>query len=102
ISSRRSSASVNAIQVAIADARRRYDIPRGALAALVEGGLQDTDQSRYETFAAPRVYCVRVAGPVGVACIAVYGSDDAERARTLGIALQLINIMRDVSEDWEL
>jgi 15-cis-phytoene synthase len=24
------------------------------------------------------------------------------RARTLGIALQLINIMRDVAEDWEL
>ena len=32
----------------------------------------------------------------------MYGSDDVERARTLGIALQLINIMRDVAEDWEL
>jgi phytoene synthase len=38
----------------------------------------------------------------GVACVAVYGSDDVERARTLGIALQLINIMRDVAEDWSL
>ena len=37
-----------------------------------------------------------------VACIAVYGSDDAERAMTLGIALQLINIMRDVDEDRQL
>src|SRR6185369_12423658 len=36
---------------------------------------------------------------VGVACVAVYGSDDTERARTLGVALQLINIIRDVSED---
>jgi phytoene synthase len=32
----------------------------------------------------------------------VYGSDDVDRARTLGIALQLINIMRDVAEDWRL
>jgi 15-cis-phytoene synthase len=92
----------DSMQVALADARRRYDIPREALAALVEGGLQDTDQSRYETFDELRAYCERVAGAVGVACIAVYGSDDAERARTLGIALQLINIMRDVREDWEL
>ena len=28
--------------------------------------------------------------------------DDVERAETLGIALQLINIIRDVREDWEL
>src|SRR5439155_24665573 len=33
---------------------------------------------------------------------AVYGSEDVERAETLGIALQLINILRDVAEDWEL
>jgi phytoene/squalene synthetase len=37
-----------------------------------------------------------------VACVAVYGSDDVERAATLGVALQLINIIRDVREDWEL
>src|SRR5207244_8354553 len=39
---------------------------------------------------------------VGVACVAVYGADQPQRAETLGIALQLINIMRDVPEDWEL
>ena len=49
-----------------------------------------------------RGYCEKVAGAVGVACVAVYGSDDVERAMTLGIALQLINIMRDVAEDLEL
>jgi phytoene/squalene synthetase len=32
----------------------------------------------------------------------VYGSDDVGRAETLGIALQLINIIRDVREDWRL
>jgi len=88
--------------VALADARSRYGIPRDALSALVDGGLQDTEQTRYADFADLRGYCEKVAGAVGVACIAVYGSDDAERARTLGVALQLINIMRDVREDWGL
>jgi phytoene synthase len=32
----------------------------------------------------------------------VYGANEPERAETLGIALQLINIMRDVAEDWQL
>ena len=43
-----------------------------------------------------------VAGAVGVACIGVYGADQPQRAEALGIALQLINIMRDVREDWQL
>jgi 15-cis-phytoene synthase len=88
--------------VALADARARFDIPVDALAALVDGGLQDTEQARYASFDELRGYCEKVAGAVGVACVAVYGSDDVESARTLGIALQLINIMRDVAEDWEL
>jgi 15-cis-phytoene synthase len=91
-----------AMLVALADARARYGIPRDALSALVDGGLQDTEQSRYADFDALRGYCEKVAGAVGVACVAVYGSDDIGHARTLGVALQLINILRDVREDWEL
>ena len=88
--------------VALADARRRFGIPQASLSALVDGGLQDTEQVRYVDFDELRGYCQKVAGAVGVACVSVYGSDDVERALTLGIALQLINIMRDVAEDWEL
>jgi phytoene synthase len=88
--------------VALADARRRYPIPSRALHDLVDGGLQDTEQHRYAGFDELRGYCRRVAGAVGVACVAVYGADQPQRAETLGIALQLINIMRDVREDWEL
>ena len=93
---------LTAMEVALADARARYGIPRGALAELVEGGLQDLVKTRYETFDELRGYCEKVAGAVGVACVAVYGSDDVERARTLGVALQLINIIRDVDEDRSL
>jgi phytoene synthase len=88
--------------LALADARTRYGIPRDALSRLVDGGLQDLEQTHYATFDDLRGYCEQVAGAVGVACVAVYGSDDVERANTLGIALQLINIMRDVQEDWAL
>jgi phytoene synthase len=91
-----------AMFVALADARARFGIPRDALSKLVDGGVQDLEQTRYDTFDELRNYCEHVAGAVGVACIAVYGSDDVERANTLGIALQLINIMRDVQEDAEL
>jgi phytoene synthase len=90
------------VLVALTDARSRYPIPAEALNALVDGGLQDTQQSRYASFAELHGYCRKVAGAVGIACVAVYGSDDTQRAETLGVALQLINIVRDVREDWEL
>jgi phytoene synthase len=90
------------ILIALADARARYPIPAEALHALVDGGLQDTEQRRYESFDDLHGYCRKVAGAVGVACVAVYGSEDTQRAETLGLALQLINIVRDVREDWEL
>ena len=88
--------------VALADARARFDIPREPLAALVEGGLQDLEQQTYADFADLRGYCEKVAGAVGLACLPVYGSGDTEHAETLGIALQLINIIRDVDEDRQL
>ncbi len=88
-----------AMFVALADARERFGIPRDALSELVDGGLQDLEQTQYATFDELRGYCEKVAGAVGVSCIAVYGSDDVEHANTLGTALQLINIMRDVQED---
>jgi phytoene synthase len=92
----------DAMLVALADARTRFPIPADALRTLVDGGLQDLDQTRYGSFDELRGYCTKVAGAVGVCCVAVYGSDDIERAEALGIALQLINIIRDVREDWDL
>ena len=94
-----------AMFVALADARQRFSIPEDALLAMIDGGVQDTEQTRYANFDELRGYCARVAGAVGRACVAVYGADEArneERAETLGIALQLINIVRDVAEDWSL
>ena len=94
--------STDPVFVALRDARERFGIPREPLAALVDGGLQDMDQSTYADFDALRGYCEKVAGAVGLACVPVYGSDDTDHAMTLGIALQLINIIRDVDEDRRL
>ena len=64
------------------DARERFPIPRSsALHALVDGGLQDIDQSRYADFAELRGYCEKVAGAVGLACVPIYGSDDSRARR---------------------
>ncbi|MGH3013004.1 MAG: phytoene/squalene synthase family protein [Gaiellaceae bacterium] len=94
------------VLVALADATTRYAVPRSALLDLVSGGLLDAEKARYASWEELREYCRCVAGAVGLACTAVYGpSDEAAaepRAETLGLALQQINIMRDVAEDWHL
>jgi len=96
----------DAVLVALADAVVRYPIPREVLFDLVRGGLMDVERARYGTWEELREYCRCVAGAVGLACTAVYGPSDPEAARppaeTLGLALQQINIMRDVAEDWGL
>lgn len=96
----------DAILVALADAMSRYPIPQDALVDLVAGALMDCDRDRYESWDELREYCRRVAGAVGIACAAVYEPSSWEaarpRAQTLGLALQQINIMRDVAEDWAL
>ena len=94
------------VLVALADALRRYSIRRETLRDLVRGGLMDAERSRYGTWDDLAEYCRCVAGSVGIACAAVYGPRDRAaampRAETLGLALQQINIMRDVPEDWRL
>ena len=94
------------VLLALGDAVARYDVSTEALADLVRGGLMDVDRTRYETWPDLREYCRCVAGAVGIACAAVYQPRAPSAARplaeTLGIALQQINIMRDVAEDWRL
>jgi phytoene synthase len=96
----------DSVLVALADAMVRYEIPKDALTDLVRGALMDCDRSRYGSWDELREYCRCVAGAVGVACAAVYQPSSWEaarpRAETLGLALQQINIMRDVPEDWSL
>jgi phytoene synthase len=86
----------------LARAVQRHSIPASELEELVSGVEMDLHQNRYATWEELRGYCQLVAGVVGRMCVRIFGfdSDDAlERADSLGAALQLINILRDVRED---
>jgi len=86
----------------LATAVRRFALPRAALEAIVEGCEMDLERASYETIEDLLPYCYRVASAVGLCCIEIFGYTDA-RARdyavSLGTALQLTNIIRDVGAD---
>ncbi len=69
---------------------------------IIDGMEMDLRQSRYLDWPALETYCYRVAGVVGVLAAGIFGYRDErtlEYARSLGIAFQLTNIIRDVGED---
>ena len=86
---------------------RTYGIPEQVLHELVAGVARDLEPVRYATWAELARYCEGVASTVGEMCTYVFGvpagSAARERAlkyaRTLGVAMQLTNILRDVGED---
>lgn len=80
----------------------RYHLPRDSFEALIEGVEMDLGSRRYETFADLYQYCIRVASAVGLICLPIFGVRDPrsrQYAIDLGVALQLTNILRDVSGD---
>jgi phytoene synthase len=86
----------------LAVAMARYAIPTSELEMLIDGVEMDLTTSRYATWEELRQYCRLVASIVGRMCVRIFGFRDAralDRADDLGIALQLINILRDVRED---
>lgn len=82
---------------------QRYSIPQVYPRALLHGMGMDVERTQYESFDDLLLYCYRVASTVGLMLCHVFGvrSERALRfAAHLGIAMQLTNIARDVSEDW--
>ena len=79
-----------------------YHIEPRHLLAVIEGCQMDLDQTRYLDYPALQRYCHLVAGIVGEVAAQIFGqTDDAttKYAHSLGQALQLTNILRDVGED---
>jgi phytoene synthase len=91
------------VLVAVADAARRYRLPMSCFGEIIDGCEMDVIGTSYETIDDLVGYCRKVAGSVGRLSLAVFGSADQERAvplaDSLGVALQLTNILRDVVED---
>jgi phytoene synthase len=80
----------------------QFRLPRAPFDALIEGVEMDLGSRRYETFADLYEYCIRVASAVGLICLEIFGYEDPrsrQYATDLGVALQLTNILRDVSAD---
>ncbi|MEZ0066245.1 phytoene synthase [Streptacidiphilus sp. MAP12-20] len=91
------------VKVALAHSCGLFPIPLDAFDELIDGMEMDVRGTEYATFDQLRLYCRCVAGTVGRLSLAVFGCTDpkrgAEYADTLGLALQLTNILRDVRED---
>ena len=81
-----------------------FALPRSAFEDLIDGVAMDLERNRYDTFDELRQYCLRVASAVGLICVEIFGYRDLQTrdyAIDLGIALQLTNIIRDVTPDLE-
>lgn len=92
----------NPVGEALTKTVREFGIPKQHFLEVLSGVRMDLTCNRYPTFEDLLPYCERVAGAVGLICIRIFGLRGAaaeEYAHTLGIALQLINIARDVSGD---
>ncbi len=91
------------VLVAVADAARRYLLPMSCFGEIIEGCEMDVNGTSYQTIEDLVGYCRRVAGSVGRLSLAIFGTDHPEEAvplaDSLGVALQLTNILRDVVED---
>ncbi len=95
----------HALWPAFADAVRRYRIPHVYFSQMIEGVQSDLTPREVVTFEDLYRYCYRVASVVGLTTIHIFGFSDPralELAEKCGIAFQLTNILRDVSEDAEL
>ncbi len=94
--------STDPIFIALKDTVRKYGIQRLLLDDMISGMENDFHKNRYQTFEELYSYCYRVASTVGLVCIEIYGYDEPkakEYAESWGVFMQLINIIRDVSED---
>jgi len=80
----------------------RYGIPAHYALELIEGMAMDVRGTRYTSLRDLLLYCYRVAGTVGLMMSHVMGLRDQSALRNaadLGIAMQLTNIARDITED---
>ena len=90
------------VMLALMPHAQTYGIEERHLQGVIEGCQMDLDQTRYLDYAGLQRYCHLVAGVVGEVAARIFGQTDehtTEYAHTLGQALQLTNIIRDVGED---
>ncbi|HEY3762736.1 MAG TPA: presqualene diphosphate synthase HpnD [Verrucomicrobiae bacterium] len=83
---------------------QKYSLPYRLFDELIQGCEMDLNTNRYENFEALEKYCYHVASVVGLLSIEIFGYKNPitrDYAVSLGKALQLTNILRDVKTDAE-
>ncbi|HXV36954.1 MAG TPA: presqualene diphosphate synthase HpnD [Myxococcota bacterium] len=90
------------VGVALSDAVERYRLPERIFLDLLAGVEFDLSEGPIDSFDDLRLYCYRVASTVGLLVVRILGFRDPrslEFAETLGVAVQLTNVLRDVHVD---
>jgi len=93
---------VSPVTRAFALVRETYAISREPVCDLLTGVRMDLAPRPFQTWDDLRDYCYHVAGTVGLIVAPILGCRDQTalpHAVSLGIAMQLTNILRDVAED---
>jgi phytoene synthase len=99
------------VLVALRDTATRFPVPLDAFEELIDGCAADVAGARYQSYEDLVGYCREVAGSIGRLSLGVFGLADgaargdgtlrraARLADSLGVALQLTNVLRDLRED---
>jgi phytoene synthase len=92
------------VLLALADVQRNFPVPMPAFGELIDGCVADVRGRTYQSIDDLLWYCRCVAGSIGRLSLGIFGTEHdpaqaAQLADSLGIALQLTNILRDIRED---
>jgi 15-cis-phytoene synthase len=95
------------VLTALADVQQRFPVPIQAFGELIDGCIADVRGTSYQTFDDLLWYCRCVAGSIGRLSLGIFGTRQnarhaAELADSLGVALQITNILRDIREDYAI
>lgn len=87
---------------ALKDTSIQFEIPSRYLLEVIDGVLADQQKTRFDTYEQLEHYCYLVASAVGLACLHIWEFREplpTAAAIDCGLAFQLTNILRDISED---
>lgn len=97
--------AVHPISQTVIESLKNFELQRQDFIDVINGMEMDAHpRVRIKDLVELEVYCDRVACAVGRLCVPVFGlkhDEGIELSRALGLALQLTNILRDVTEDAE-
>ena len=95
------------IAQAITESLINYNLKQEFFIDIINGMEMDLCHNGFETIEELKNYCYHAAGAVGLLSIEITGYNKENKkkiqdyAKNLGISLQLINILRDVKEDYQ-